>query len=60
MKLLFALTILSLSASLVSCAQQKQKSGTQSEAASSDVLVIERKNEPKEQALSLLVPQGWG
>lgn len=59
MKLLVAVTILSLSLSLVSCAQQKQKAGTPSEAASSDVVIFERKNEPKEQALSLLVPQGW-
>lgn len=59
MKILVAVSILSLASSQVSCAQQKQKAGTQSEAASRDVVILERQHEPRERALSLLVPRGW-
>lgn len=42
----------------LSCAQENQNAATRSDAASSSTKVFMRMDEPKEKALSLLVPKG--
>jgi hypothetical protein len=59
MKVVAIVLLLILTLSVPSCADQQKKSENPAEPHSSATIAFRRMNEPKEKALSVLVPQGW-
>jgi hypothetical protein len=59
MKALDIALLLVFTLSIPSCAEEQKKSDKSTEPNSSGAMAFKRMNEPKEKALSLLVPQGW-